>query len=43
MPEGEVKLGVVDVKALVEKAKSSQLARMRELEEPLAVRDQLEK
>ena len=43
MPEGEVKLGVVDVKALAAKAGSSQRAKKRELEELLAIRDQLEK
>ena len=43
MPEGEVKMGVVDVKALAERARSSQGAKMRELEELLAIRDQLEK
>ena len=43
MPEGEVKMGVVDVKALAEKAGSSQRANMREMEELLAIRDQLEK
>ena len=42
MPEGEVKNGVVDVKALAERARNSQLAKMRELEELLAIRDQLE-
>ena len=43
MPEGEVKKGVVNVKTLAERAGSSQLAKMRELEELLAIRDQLEK
>ena len=45
MPEGEVNMGVVDrdVKALTERAGSSQRAKMRELEELLAIRDQLEK
>ena len=43
MPEGEVKLGVVNVKALSERAGSSQRAKVRELEELLAIRDQLEK
>ena len=43
MLEGEVKKGVVGVKALVERAGSSQRAKMRELEELLAIRDQLEK
>ena len=42
MLEGEVKRGVVDVKALAERAESSQRAKMRELEELLAKRDQLE-
>ena len=42
MPEGEVKMGVVDVEALAERAGSSQWAKMRELEELLARRDQLE-
>ena len=43
MPEGEVKMGVVDVKALAERAGSSQRAKMRELEELLARTDQPEK
>ena len=43
MPEGEVKIGVVDVKTLAERAGSSQRAKMRELEQLLAIRDQLEK
>ena len=43
MPEGEVKMGVVDVNALAERGKSSQRAKIRELEELLAIRDQLEK
>ena len=43
MPKGEVKMGVVDVKALAEGAGSSRSAKMRELEELLARRDQLEK
>ena len=45
MPEGEVNICVVDrdVKALAERAGSSQRAIMRELEELLAMRDQLEK
>ena len=43
MPEGEVKMGVLDAKALAERAGSSQRAEMRELEELLAKRDQLEK
>ena len=43
MPEGEVKLGGVDVKALAERAGSSQRAKIRELEELLARRDRLEK
>ena len=42
MPEGKVKMGVVDVKALAERAGSSQRATMRVLEELLARRDQLE-
>ena len=36
-------MGVVDVKALAARARSSQLAKMRELGELLAIRDQLEK
>ena len=36
-------MGVVNVKALAEKAGSSQRANMRELEELLAIRDQLAK
>ena len=36
-------MSVVDVKALAARARSSQLAKMRELEELLAIRDQLEK
>ena len=43
MPEGEVKMGSVDVKALAGRAWSSHRAKMRELEELLARRDQLEK
>ena len=44
MPEVEVKIGVVNMKALAERARSSQRAKMRELEEELLViRDQLEK
>ena len=43
MPEGEVKMGVENVKVLAERARSSQRAKMRELEELLAVRDKLEK
>ena len=43
MPEGEVKVGVVNVKALAKRAGSSQRAKMRELEELLEIRDQLEK
>ena len=36
-------MGAADVKKLAERAGSSQEAKMRELEEPLAMRDQLEK
>ena len=36
-------MGVVDVKALAERAGSSQRAKMRELEELLAIRDRLER
>ena len=36
-------MGDVDVKALAARARSSKLAKMRELEELLAIRDQLEK
>ena len=43
MPEGEVKIGGVDMKALAERAGSSQRVMMQELEELLAIRDQLEK
>ena len=43
MPEGEIEMGVVNVKALAERVGSSQRAKMRELEELLAIRDQLEK
>ena len=45
MPEGKVNMGVVDrdVKALAERAGSSQRAKMGELEELLAIRGQLEK
>ena len=43
MPEGEIKAGGVDVKALAERAGSSQRAKLRELEELLARKDQLEK
>ena len=32
MPEGEVKVGVVDVKSMAERAGGSQRAKMRELE-----------
>ena len=43
MPEGDVKMGVVNVKALAERARSFQRAKMRELEELLEIRDQLDK
>ena len=43
MPEVEVKLWVMNVKPLAERAGSSQRAKMRELEELLAIRDQLER
>ena len=36
-------MGVVGVQALAERAGSSQRAKMRELEELFAIRDQLEK
>ena len=41
MPEGKVKMGVKDVDGLAERAGSSQRAKMRELEELLAIRDKL--
>ena len=45
MPGRAVNMGVVDrdVKALAERAGSSQSAKIRELEELLAIRDKLEK
>ena len=43
MPEGKVKMGVVDVKASAERAGSCQRAKMRELDGLLARRDKLEK
>ena len=43
MPEGEVKKGAVNVEELAEKAGSSQRDKIREVEELLAIRDQLEK
>ena len=43
MPEGDVKLSLVNVKALAEIAGSSQRVEMRELEELLEKRDQLDK
>ena len=43
MPEGEIKMAVVKLKALAERAGSSQRAKMRELEELLEIPNQLEK
>ena len=40
--EGEVNMGVVDAKTLAERGGSSRRAKMRELGELLAMRDQLE-
>ena len=43
MPEGKVNMGVVyrDVKALAERAGSSQSVKMRELKELLAIREKI--